>query len=115
MSIKKLDPCIYTQRMWGETRKEKEMRMEAHKAIVEAIGRGTPAIAWDVLDAEWGLITGYDDKEESYLTMAHQGKLSSLPYKKLGNNGIDILSVSVPGNPNSRNRDEIIKSSLENI
>jgi hypothetical protein len=105
--------CIYTQRMWDEKRIEEKKRMEAHKEIVKTIGRGTPAIVWDVSDAEWGLITGYDDKEELYVTMTHQGKLSSLPYKKLGNNGINILSVSIPGDPNSRKDDEVIKNSLQ--
>jgi hypothetical protein len=104
--------CLYLERMWDETDKEEEKRIESHKAIVEGIGRGIPAIAWDVLDTEWGLIIGYDDKEESYFTMSHQGKQLYLPYKKLGKNGIDILSVSIPGDPNLRSRDEVIKNSL---
>jgi hypothetical protein len=104
--------CIYSERMWNESEKEEEKRIEAHKAILEGIQRKIPAIAWDVLDVEWGLIIGYDDIKESYFTMSHQGKPSSLPYKKLGNNGINILSVSIPGEPNLRNRGTVMRNAL---
>ena len=104
--------CIYLERMWNNSEKEEEKRIEAHKAIVEGIQGGIPAIAWDVSDVEWGLIIGYDDTNKSYFIISHQGKPFSLPYNKLGNNGINILSVSVPGEPNLRDRDKVIKNTL---
>jgi hypothetical protein len=103
---------IYIERMWGDLKLEKEKRAEAHEAIVHAIGKGIPAIVWDIADAEWGLVVGYDDKSKTYMTMTHKGKPSVLPYKKLGKNGIDILSVLILGAPNIRSREEIINNSL---
>jgi hypothetical protein len=103
---------IYIERMWDAVDKEKEKRTEAHEAIVQAIGKGIPAIVWDIAEAEWGLVTGYNDNTNSYMTMTHEGKFVVLPYEKLGKNGIDILSVAIPGDPNKRNQDEIIINSL---
>ena len=104
--------CIYIERMWNETGKEKEKRIAAHRAIQAGIQRGVPAIVWDIVDTEWGLISGYDDKKELYSTLSHKGKSSSLPYKKLGKNGVDILSVSIPGESNFRNRKKVIINAL---
>ena len=105
--------CIYLQRMWNESDKEEIKRREAHKAIVEGIERGVPSIAWDLYDTEWGLIIGYDNEYKLYNILSHKGKESSLPINKLGRNGIDILSVAIPGNPNLRTQDEIIINSLK--
>jgi hypothetical protein len=104
--------CKYVERMWDESVKEEEKRIEAHNAVVEAIQGGIPPVVWDIFDVEWGLIIGYDDIKESYFTLSHQGKVSSLPYKKLGKNGIDILSVSIPGEPNFRSRERVIINAL---
>ncbi len=105
--------CIYVSRMWDEGDKEKEKREEARAAIVEGIDRGVPAVVWDIDDSEWGLIIGHDEKKRSYKTLTYQGKSSSLAFKKLGRNGIDILSVAIPGKPNQRNREEVILNSLK--
>nr|NQU94067.1 hypothetical protein [Bacteroidota bacterium] len=105
--------CIYVQRMWDENDKEGIMRREAHTNIVAGINRGVPAIAWDLHEAEWGLIIGFDDEREQYFIFTHDGLESFLPYNKLGRNGIDILSVAIPGNPNLRKREEIIINSLK--
>lgn len=104
--------CTYLQRMWNETEKEEEKRTEAHQEIVKGIERGVPAIVWDLFDAEWGLIIGYNDEQQSYFILSHEGKEASLPSKNLGLNGIDILSVAIPDKKNLRNRDEIINNSL---
>ena len=104
--------CIYFERMWNESVQEEEKRIEAHKAIQKAIRGGRPAIVWDLADVEWGLIIGYDDLAESYITLSHQGKPSSLLYKKLGRNGIDILSVCIPDEPNFKNRGMVIIDAL---
>lgn len=105
--------CIYVSRMWDENAQEKEKREEAHIKIREGIDRDVPAIVWDIFAAEWGVITGYDDDKKTYKTLTSQGKPSELAYKKLGKNGIDILSVTIPGEPNSRTREEIIRNSLQ--
>ncbi len=104
---------IYVERMWEEKGKEKERQDRAHSEIIEAIERGVPAITWDAANVEWGLIIGYDNEKKSYLIFTNEGKRSSLPFAKLGRNGIDILSVTIPGEPNQRSREEIIVNSLQ--
>jgi hypothetical protein len=104
--------CRYIGRMWDDGHLEDQRREEAHAAIVEGIGRGAPAVVWDVADVEWGLIVGYDDDGESYDVLSYVGKSTSLPYEKLGKNGIDVLSVAIPGEANRRSREEVVLNSL---
>jgi hypothetical protein len=59
------------------------------------------------------LIIGYDDKKREYKTLSYKGEPMVLPYKKLGQNDIKILSVTIPSEPNQRSRDEIISNSLK--
>jgi hypothetical protein len=104
--------CAYVSRLWNEEEIEEERREEAHAAIVEGIDRGVPAVVWDIHDDEWGLIMGYDESARCYKTLSHDGAPSSLSFDRLGRNGIDILSVAIPGVPNNRSREEIILRSL---
>lgn len=99
-------------RFWNEADKESERRAQAHAAIIEGINRGVPAIVWDIAEAEWGLITGYDLEKQIYHTFAHNGKPTVLLFDKLGQNGINILSVAIPGEANQRNRNQIIFNAL---
>lgn len=105
--------CAYVSRMWDEADLEKQRQEEAHVAIAAGIEQGSPAIVWDVADCEWGLIIGYDDRRKVYETLTHDGKPSKLKYGKLGKNGIDILSVAIPGGNNGRGREEVVLKSLE--
>ena len=105
--------CVYVERLWHEEEREQERREEAHAVIVEGVDRGAGAVAWDVDEADWGLIVGYDEKKKSYAALTAEGKPATLAFKKLGRNGIDILSVAIPGEPNGRTRDEIIVNSLK--
>jgi hypothetical protein len=104
--------CNYISRLWHEGDKEEERKQEAHQAIIEAIDRGVPAVVWDINDVEWGLIIGYDTDKNRYETLSYRGKQSNLPFEKLGKNGIDILSVAIPGEANNRSREDIILNSL---
>ncbi len=104
--------CRYISRLWHEDDVEEARRSSAHSAIVEAIDRGVPAVVWDVADAEWGLIVGYDDAARSYATLTSRGESSFLPFARLGRNGIDILSVAIPGERNGRQRQEVVRGSL---
>lgn len=104
--------CNHVARLWNEQNQEAERRTEAHAAILAGIDAGTPAVVWDVHDAEWGLVIGYDDETGTYATLTNQAQSSSLPYDRLGRNGIDILSVTIPGEPNYRTREEVIHNSL---
>jgi hypothetical protein len=104
--------AIHISRFWNEADKESERRAEAQAAIIEGINRGVPAIVWDIAEAEWGLIKGYDLEEKIYHTLTHNGKSTELLFDKLGRNGINILSVAIPGEVNQRNRELIIRNSL---
>lgn len=104
--------CGYISRLWHEGAVAREKRDRAHHMLVEAVAREVPGVVWDIADAEWGLVTGYDDERQLYETLTHRGQEASLPYTKLGRNGIDILSVVVPGEPNGRPEDEIVVRSL---
>ena len=104
--------CRYVSRMWDEKELERQRRKEGCAAIAEGIEQGRPAVVWDVADCEWGLIIGYNDKRKVYTTLTHAGQPSKLKYGKLGQNGIDILSVAIPGGRNDRSRKEIVRKSL---
>jgi hypothetical protein len=104
--------CTYISRMWEEADRQEEGRQKAHAAILEAIERGTPAIAWDVADCEWGLIIGYDDELQSYRVLDHRGKHCTLNYEQLGQRAIKILSVTIPGPANGRDRKQILHNAL---
>jgi hypothetical protein len=105
--------CIYVSRMWDETEEEEEKRKQAHTAIVEGIDRGVPAVVWDIADCEWGLVIGYHQENRAYKTLTCRGKPAFLPFNKLGKNGIDILSVAIPGEPSRRSREEVVLNSLK--
>ena len=53
--------CTQISRLWHEDAWREQRRAEAQAAIIASIDAGTPAIVWDLLLPEWGLITGYDD------------------------------------------------------
>ncbi|MCB2213298.1 hypothetical protein KQI52_14385 [bacterium] len=103
---------VYISRLWDQQKQEARKRMEAHKHIVAAVDKGVPSIVWDLHEAEWGLITGYDDGRDAYFTITHDGHTSTMPYENLGQNGIDILAVSIPGDANDLSREEAIDKSI---
>jgi hypothetical protein len=107
--------CRHVSRLWHEGGREKERRELAHQLMLESINDNTPSVVWDINEREWGLIIGYDDDRMEYITMANRGGILSLPYEKLGRNGIDILSVITPFGPNDRTGDEKKDNSLRAI
>jgi hypothetical protein len=104
--------CTYVSRLWHESDKMAERQQEAHDAILAGLRDGHPAVVWDVHDVEWGLIVGYDERREEYLALSFEGKDVTLPRDRLGQNGIDILSVAIPHLANNRSRDDMIANSL---
>lgn len=104
--------CNHVVRLWDDENLEAQRRTEAHAAILAGIDAGAPAVVWDVHDVEWGLVIGYDEDARTYATLTNQGQPASLSYDRLGRNGIDILSVVIPGGPNERTRDEAVRNSL---
>lgn len=104
--------CIYLSRLWDESSKEEEWRRQARAVIAAAIERGVPAVVWDVADCEWGLIVGHNDEMKVYDILNHKGRSASLDYDKLGQRGIKILSVAIPGAPSGRDREQVVRNAL---
>lgn len=129
--------CVYVSRLWHEDELRAPRLAEAHAAIVAGIDAGTPAVAWDLLTPEWGLIIGYDDDAQAYDVLAPNRSLvdpgeplaarwgraawrggrrpmrGRVPYAQLGQRQIAILSVTVPGEPNGRPREESLCRALQ--
>jgi hypothetical protein len=104
----------HLSRFWGEGDEEEERCEEARKAIISAVDQGIPAIAWDVANCEWGLIVGYNLETQEYQALTNEGWPEvQLPFSQLGQREIKILSVIIPGSPNERSRDVVIRRSLE--
>ena len=104
--------CLYIDRLWEDGDKEAERREEARLAIVKQLDQGRPAIVWDVQDAEWGLVVGIDARHGVYQALGHNGETVELPVERLGRNGIDVLSVAIPTEPNERTREEAVTQAL---
>jgi hypothetical protein len=104
--------CIYIHRTIDEKELEEKKRTEAHTAIVKELDRNIPAIVWDIYKAEWGIIIGYNDQEKIYYCLSDEGEEIILSYNKLGMNGIDLLSIVIPGKRNERKKENVIANSL---
>lgn len=85
--------CDYTERMWGEDAVEKERREKAIEMIKRSVDSGVGAVVWDLGDCEWGIVTGYDDDSKALYTLKTDRSEDSIPYEKLGQLEIPILSV----------------------
>ncbi len=84
----------FVSRFCDEREVERERRDQAHAAIVGGLARGFPSIVWDVSDAEWGLLTGYDEREDRYELRASCGRSTALPRAALGRGGTGVLAVA---------------------
>ena len=85
--------CDYVERLWGQDAVAEERRLAALAVIRKSIDNGVGAVAWDISGCEWGVISGYDDETETMYTLKINGEEGTLPYGKLGNLEIPILSV----------------------
>ncbi|MGD8307002.1 MAG: hypothetical protein PVF17_10130 [Ignavibacteria bacterium] len=103
---------IYIERLFIEKEIEEKRREEAHAIIVKELNRNIPAIVWDIYEAEWGIITGYNDEHQIYECFTNKGIKIGLPYINLGMNGIDILSVAIPGKRFERDERLVVTNSL---
>ncbi|MBQ8401588.1 MAG: hypothetical protein IJX14_06620 [Clostridia bacterium] len=90
--------CEYVERLWGQDAIEEQQRLAALAMIRKSIDNGIGVIGWDISGCEWGVIAGYDDEAGSLYTVKINGEEGEIPYEKLGNLEIPILSVlSVTG------------------
>lgn len=85
--------CDYIERLWGEDAVEEERRLAAISLIQKSIDNGTAVVAWDISGCEWGIITGYDNENQSLITLKINGSRDDIAYDKLGKLEIPILSV----------------------
>lgn len=85
--------CDYVERMWGEDDVEEERRNRGIELIKQSVDSGLAAVVWDISGGEWGLVTGYDDEKKTLYTLKISGDKSEIPYDKLGQLDLPILSV----------------------
>lgn len=85
--------CDYVERLWGQDDLEESRRLTAIDIIRSSIDNGIAAVAWDISGCEWGIILGYDDESRTFHTLRINGKASTVPYDKLGQLDLPILSV----------------------
>lgn len=105
--------AIHISRLWHEGNKEAERRQLAHNVIIEAIEKNIPPIVWDIHEAKWGVIVGFDDENKAYHCLGYPGKAVTLDYDKLGQNEIKILSVIIPDRKSSRKESKINRQAIE--
>ena len=100
--------CDYVERMWEENDVEEERRLHGIEIIKKSVDNGIAAVVWDISGSEWGLVTGYDDETKTLSTLKIFGDESEIPYDKLGQLDLPILSVlTVTGKTDKSNADII--------
>ena len=100
--------CDYVERMWGEDNIKEERRIHGIEIIKKSVDSGIAAVVWDISGGEWGLVTGYDDETRTLYTLKIFGNESEVPYEKLGQLDLPILSVlTVTGKTNKTKADII--------
>ncbi len=93
-------------------------RPEIRDRIATVIDSGGLVIAWQIQPFSWGIITGYDDVTREYNAIGFHpkqepsGAACSVSYDKIGKAIITKLFLLIPGEPNGRTREDIIRRSL---
>ncbi len=105
--------CDYIERLWGQDSVEEERRLAAAEMIKKSIDNGIAAISWDIGIPEWGLIIGYDDEKQKYITLSIRGIEGEMDYLSLGKCEIPILNVLTITGINNKSQDNIISDTLK--
>ena len=100
--------CDYTERMWEENAVEKERREQAIEIIKKSVDSGIGAVVWDLGDCEWGVVAGYDDESQTLYTLKTDCSEGSIPYEKLGQLEIPILSVLTIVGKKSKDTEQVV-------
>lgn len=87
-------------------------RREAANIIRESIGRGLPAISWNIGGSEWGLITGYDDEKSLYYALTITGAMDQFSYDLLGYGEEFDLSILTITGIADKSQKEILENTL---
>lgn len=89
-----------------------EKLTEAIEMVQDSLDRGIPAIVWEALSQEFGLVYGYDDKKQVFY--AKDAKTEGMiSYEQLGQGTSKELFVLVLGNPFATDDIEMTRNSLE--
>lgn len=105
--------CDYVERLWGQDSIEEERRNIAYNMIKKSIDNGIAAIAWDIGIPEWGLIIGYDDDNQKYITLSITGEAGEMDYNSLGKREIPILNVLTITGLNNKKQEDITSDTLK--
>lgn len=105
--------CDYVGRFWDQDNLEETKRTEAITMIKKSIDIKIPAIVWDVGGAEWGLILGYDEDKQIFLSLSITGVEVNIPYNALGKCDIPILSVLTITGKSQMSKSEILNRTLK--
>ncbi|KAK8891500.1 hypothetical protein M9Y10_028710 [Tritrichomonas musculus] len=104
--------CDYVERLWDQDSIENERREQAIALIKKSIDNGIAVVSWDVSNAEWGIINGYNDSEKILSIVKVNREVTSLPFEKLGKIEIPILSVLSIIGKTDKSREEINKGMM---
>lgn len=104
--------CDYVSRMWEEGAFEEERRHTAIAQIRDGIERGIGTAAWDIGGGEWGIVRGYDDAQSLLEILKPDGTVTTLPYDRLGQLDIPILSVLTPRTITPKKADVLVRDTL---
>lgn len=105
--------CYYIERLWDQDNVAEKRRVEAINLIRQSIDNGIPAISWDIVVCEWGLITGYDDETEKFTVLPITGQEGEMDYAQLGNREIPILNVLTITEKAEKPQEEILNDTLK--
>jgi len=105
--------CEYVGRYWDQKKQEKEKRLEAVALAKRSIDSGIPAVCWDVGLPEWGLLTGYNDKDKAFAALSQVKGESKMPYKKLGKCEIPILFLLAFTGRTGKSEEDILRDTLQ--
>lgn len=65
-------------------------------------------MAWDISGCEWGAVTGYDEEKQILYTLKIDGSEGSIPFRKLGQLEMPILSVLTVAGKRDKSIDDIV-------
>lgn len=75
--------------------------------------RRTGDLAWDISGCEWGVITGYDDELLTLHTLKIDGNEDSIPYEKLGQLDLPILSVLAVRGKSDKTVEQLVRDTKQ--
>ncbi len=100
-------------RLWHQMDERDELREKAITAIKQAMDRGKIPVVWDTLLPEWGLVIGYDEKEDAFACLGPQDMKGALRANQLGQRQIEIMDVTiVEGRKKNKSDEERLRAAV---